>query len=150
MQRLLLLALTLLTANLARVAPAQTAGLARPSAAARILWHEDPRLAVEDARRSGQPILVYVGGSFCGYCRKMDRETWSDQRVISAVRRGFVPLHVDAALHPELVAQLRIQAYPTTILFGSDGRAIKGAPGYLPARDLLSLLNSAPKSVRPQ
>lgn len=109
-------------------------------AKARISWLEDHKAAVEQARKSNKPTIVYVTAEYCGYCRKMDREVWSTNDVIETINANFVALRIDAEEHEKLVAQLDVRAYPTTLVFDAAGKHITMAEGFLSRSDLLKLL----------
>ena len=118
-------------------------------ARARISWLEDHKAAVEQARKSNKPTIVYVTAEYCGYCRKMDRESWAANDVIKTVNANFVPLKIDAEKHEKLVARLDVRAYPTTLVFGGDGKHITTAEGFLNRADLLKLLVKKDSVVKP-
>ena len=94
------------------------------------------------AQSTGQPILAYATSDNCGYCRKMERDAWSNPKIVHQVASGFVPLRLHARRDAKLIAKLRVRAYPTTVLVSPEGRVIAGAQGYLPAERLEGLLSS--------
>lgn len=53
----------------------------------KLSWEREPRVAMARARREQKPILVYVGSKGCPSCKKMERSTWRDKRVIEAARK---------------------------------------------------------------
>ncbi len=142
-------ALAVLLLILAHAVPA--AGQAPPAGAVR--WIDDPAKAVAVARRIGQPIVAYFTYTNCGYCRKMERDSWSGPAIARAIAAGFVPLRFDAQRNPAEVTALRVRAYPTTVLLTPDGAGFAGAEGYLPPVKLAALLRStqrpAPLAVQP-
>jgi len=109
------------------VAAATSAARAQERVSASIAWHTDVQEAVAAARESQRPILVFVTAEGCGYCRKMERQTWADSSVVDAVARSYVPLRLDAQVHPELIQRLRIEAFPTVLLFTPEGNWTVGA-----------------------
>lgn len=114
---------------------------ARPEAA--IEWVEDPSVALETAAQTGKPILAYVTSSHCGYCRKMEKETWNEPAIGRLVGQNFVPLKLLADDHPEAVAALKVRAFPTTVLISAKGKAFAGKPGFLEPLELTRLLRPA-------
>lgn len=115
-----------------------------------IQWEFVPAAAAERAQQSGKTLLVYVTAENCGYCRKMERGSWTDADVIKIVNAKFVPLKVDADKHRKLISRLGIDAYPTTIVFDVDGRRITSAEGFLNRAGLLKLLAKANSKVLKQ
>ena len=53
------------------------------------------------AVKLGQPLLVDFEAEWCGWCKKLDRETYSEQNVIRFVNEHFVPLKLDVGKSPE-------------------------------------------------
>ena len=88
---------SLVAVSLAAVACAQTPTTATASS---IPWSDVTGDAFAASHRTGKPILVYVTAEKCAFCRKMEKETWSDPRVAQADRTGFVPLKLHADTHP--------------------------------------------------
>jgi protein disulfide-isomerase len=131
---LTLISLACLASMLDRPAQAQ-----QPTPVA-ILWLADAEQAISAARQSGRPILVFVTSSHCGYCRKMEQQTWADPRVIEQVRQRTVPLRVSAETQPRLVEQFGVRAFPTTLLFAPDGRNIGAEEGFLSPGEVAKLI----------
>ncbi len=111
----------------------------RPS----IDWVDEPGEALEAARLSGKPILAYITSDHCGYCKKMEKETWNEPAIGRLVERGFVPLKLHASQHPEEVAALKVRAFPTTVLITPQGKAFAGKPGFMEPLELTRLLKPA-------
>jgi YHS domain-containing protein len=70
----------------------------------------------------------------------MQQLTFTDERVRRRLRRDFVLLEVDADEHPELVADFRVQSYPTTLVVSHDLNVVKRMSGFQSANDLVTVL----------
>lgn len=105
-----------------------------------IEWIEDPSEALAMAAKTGKPILAYVTSTHCGYCRKMEKETWSKPAIGRLVGKNFVPLKLLADDHPEAVAALKVRAFPTTVLISAEGKPFAGKPGFMEPLELSQLL----------
>lgn len=114
-----------------------------PAPEVTIQWMDDPSEALAAAAQSGKPILAYFTSDHCGYCRKMDKETWSTPAVGRLVGEGFVPLRLHADEHPDEVAALRVRAFPTTVLISPEGKAFAGKPGFLEPLELAEFVRPA-------
>jgi thiol:disulfide interchange protein DsbD len=72
----------------------------------------------------GRPLLLDFYAEWCTPCKKMDRVTFGDPRVLDAARNWtFVKVDCtqpDATLK-QLQNDLRVSGYPTVILIGRDG-----------------------------
>lgn len=122
---------------------------AQPAAKPSVAWGASVPEALKAAQAHRAPILCYVTAKHCGYCRKMERDTWSDAGVAAQIRRGFVPLKLHAARDAALVSALGVKAFPTTILFRPDGQAITSASGYLTPEQMAGLLAWAARPTTP-
>ncbi len=130
--------LSLFVWSIATIAHAQTKPtLTKPLA---IEWQTDPAVARELGLKTERPVLVFVSAEWCLYCQKMKREVWSNPDVIRLVREQFVPLHLDADNYPDAVAELKVEAFPTTLVLSSKKPLPDKVVGYVPATQLLMYL----------
>lgn len=120
-------------------APA-AAPVAAGAPASLIAWSGVTADAFVAAHRTGKPILVYVTAEKCAFCRKMEKETWSDPQVAKMVEAGFVPLKLHADTHPDEIASLRIRAFPATVLVSPQGKPLAGRIGFVDPAKLVELL----------
>lgn len=138
--RLSLLFAAIVLLALSRSADAQFPWFGEKTEEPAIEWIDEPEVALTAARKSGKPVLAYVTSTHCGYCRKMERETWSEPAVVQLIQRSFVPLRLQADKYPDEVAALRVRAYPTTVLITADGKAFAGKQGFLEPTEVAELL----------
>jgi uncharacterized protein YyaL (SSP411 family) len=103
-------------------------------------WFDSPDEAANFAARSGKMIVVSVGADWCHYCRKMDRETWTDRKVQQMIKQNYVPLKLTDERHHELLAVMQIKAFPTTLIFTSDRTFLTKTEGYVDAEKMAVLL----------
>jgi uncharacterized protein YyaL (SSP411 family) len=120
--------------------PVPPAAFAADVSESRIAWGGVTADAFVAAHRTGKPILVYVTAEKCAFCRKMERETWSDPQVAKLVEAGYVPLKLHADTHPDEIATLRIRAFPATVLVSPQGKPFAGRVGYVESAKLVELL----------
>jgi uncharacterized protein YyaL (SSP411 family) len=107
-----------------------------------ICWVHSQDMAMSRARQLHLPILIFVTSDSCMYCRKMEREVWSNPQIITMVEKGFIPLALNAERDAKIVDALGIRAFPTTLLFTEDATFITRATGYLPSNQVAGLLRS--------
>jgi thioredoxin-related protein len=111
-------------------------------------WDE----GVAEAKKSGRPIVVDVFTTWCGWCKKMDREVYARADVQRYLGERFVAIKLDAESSApvshdgrrltakSLASQFRVSGYPTTIFLRADGTHVANVPGYVPADRFLLLL----------
>ncbi len=108
--------------------------------AERLAWSEFGS-GLERAGAEGKPMVVFFFTTWCGYCRKMDRETWNDPAVIDEMSKNFIAARVDVERSQELAAPYAIETYPTIVMLDDAGREISRAVGYRTPRELLQWLD---------
>ena len=123
-QRLPLLVLV----TMSLFAPQSTA--AEPS---KIIWHTDYNTARKEASEKGLPLFLVIGTEDCYYCRKLEANTFKDAGIAAQLAGNFIALKVDANREPTLAKALKVQAYPTMVLAGADGKIHNFIEGYLEA-----------------
>lgn len=94
------------------------------------------------AKSSGKPVFVQFFATWCGYCRKMDQETFTDTAVQAELDK-FVTVRVTESsenkvthqgqqiTERELTAAHGVQGFPTLVFMEPDGKVIGKIPGYL-------------------
>ena len=95
--------------------------LAAPEA---INWRNDIRSAAREAQSNRKPLLLEFSTDWCGYCKKMDRETFSDVNVARHVESCFVPVKIDGESHRELADRLAVRSFPTTVILSPEEHTI--------------------------
>lgn len=101
--------------------------------------------ALSRAREERTLVLVDVYTDWCGWCKKLDKEVFTDDRVGEAAR-GLVAIRVNAEKGGEDVAsRFRVGGYPTLLFVDGDGNLVHKVEGYLPADELLDVLRALPR-----
>lgn len=142
-----LLPLLLVLAFAALPASAQT-----PDTTASPAWRPFDE-AVEAARTDGRRLLFDVYAPWCGWCRKMQAEVYTDPAVRAYLADHFVLTRVNLddttdalrfrgyTLTPqELAVALGATATPSTVFLEPDGAAITLLPGYVETPTFLEVL----------
>lgn len=110
---------------------------AQPGAAAATpTWRTDYNAARKEAIAKDLPLFVVVSTDNCFYCRKLEAGTFRDPGIEKQLAGAFIPLKIDANRDPELAKSLRVQAYPTMVLAGPDGKIHAFLEGYMDAERL--------------
>ena len=114
------------------------------SASAQVKWHSIEEAA--DAKIGTRIYLVDFYTDWCGYCKKMDRETFSDATVAKIINKYYYPVKFNAESRntftwfgtPYAPASGRsrahsfargIQGYPTSVLYLANGSPLQAIPG---------------------
>ena len=86
-------------------------------------------LTDDDAAGAERPETTSAA-AWCGWCRKLEADTLSDQRMAELGPLLWVKVDVDD--QPELAARYQVRGLPQTLVLDGDDRVIGSQPGYLP------------------
>lgn len=105
-------------------------------------WQTDYRVALQMSRDSGKPVLIDFAATWCGPCKIMERQVWSDSEVQQRLAKKVVPLKIDidSTQGSALAERYGIQYVPTMLLV--DGNGKEGFRfGFASAEDVSALLD---------
>lgn len=109
---------------------------------AKIEWMQyDEGLAL--AKKEDKQVLVDFTTSWCGWCKRMEREAFSDSRIIEMLNNDFIPVRVDGDSKEQLnidgyiitekdltAVEFGVRGYPMFWFLESDGSKIGPLRGY--------------------
>jgi len=114
------------------------------TAANSISWASTTTLAEakQSATEAGKPIFIDVSTVWCGYCKKMKKNVYTDAAVAQAMNADYIPLALDGEKSDgaELVSKLGINGFPTLLILDAQGNVLKKNTGYLDAQQLIAFL----------
>jgi len=104
--------------------------------------------ALEQARSSGNFVLIDFYTTWCGPCKKLDRETYSNPEVIRFVE-SMIPLKLDSEKGEgiEISKRHRVGAWPTIMLLDSTGQEIDRIVGFVDAEEFLQRVGNYQKGI---
>ena len=113
-----------------------------PARAASV-WHDSTEKAFAEARKSGKPVLVDLYADWCGWCKTMEREVFTQPRFQTYAER-FVLLRVDVedgAAGSELQRRFRAGSLPTLLLLDPKQSLLGKIEGFLETDRLIARLD---------
>ena len=143
MRDVFLLVLLSLQATAAEPSTAAAAGTA-PAAPAAVRFVTNLEAARAEAREKKRPLLLNFHTRWCGWCRKMDRETFRDSRVAGRAEKDAVFVSHDAedgAAGTRLARSLRVGSFPTMVVVDADLKEVDRIRGYKPPDQFLAELD---------
>ncbi len=117
--------------------------------------------ALKKASGENKRIIVDVYTDWCGWCKKMDADAYSNKEIISIIEDNFVLVKLNAEssqkinyngkqyTEEELSYYFDVFSFPTTVFLEPDGTLItfsydkypmKNVPGFVKADDFKKLL----------
>lgn len=104
-----------------------------------VRWRGDYKAAQAEAVRLKRPIMIVVTSEGCGWCRKLERTTLRDARVVQELNEFTIPFRLDAddSTQAALVEALGVDGVPAIAFVNPGGKLIANRPGYLDAAKFL-------------
>jgi thioredoxin-related protein len=95
-----------------------------------------------EAKNDHRFILLDLGTVWCHWCHVMDEVTYQDAEVVKLARERYINVRVDADARPDLADRYEDYGWPATIVFNAEGGEIVKRRGYLPPRQMASMLQA--------
>lgn len=124
-------------------------GATKPARAESIRWASSFEAALREAKATRRPLMVDFYTDWCGWCKKLDAETYTDARVV-AQARSFVSVKVNAEREgAQLARQYRVSSYPNIVFMNENGLVIDRFAGYLPGEGFAAAMGNVRARYRP-
>ncbi|MHB9037706.1 MAG: thioredoxin family protein [Armatimonadota bacterium] len=142
-KRILILLATLFVLVTAGLAAQVSVGAQKKS----IDWKTDFGKAVKAAQKAKKPLLVDFYTEWCGWCKKLDQDTYTNEDVIRLSKK-FVCVKVDGDKHRDLVEKYKIDGYPAILFLDSKSKEVKRVVGYEGPKQFLQDMQDALKTAK--
>jgi thiol-disulfide isomerase/thioredoxin len=123
------------------------AGIRGGAEASEIRWFKDLAQASEIAQKTNQPMLIDFWADWCGPCKIMDADVYSDPALIAAFGKKMVGVRIHFDLQPDLVKKFNVPALPYLIFTDSYGTELLHQRGLIEAADLMAVIQALPGDV---
>ncbi|WP_020532492.1 thioredoxin family protein [Flexithrix dorotheae] len=106
----------------------------------------------ELSKKEPRKIFVDVYTSWCGYCKLMDRTTFTDPEVVDYVNKHYyavklnaesnkmIKFHGKSLAEGDLANAFDVSGYPTIVLLDAKMKTADAQPGYRKAKGFLKML----------
>lgn len=112
--------------------------------------------AQEAMQKEQRPILIDLYTDWCGWCKVMDKKTYTNPKVIAYIEQHFYPVKLNAETKETLTWKEKTYnfnaanrtndfalfltysrlSYPTTVIIPTDNSGPQPVPGYLEPKEL--------------
>lgn len=108
--------------------------------------------AYEKNKKEPRKIFVDVYTDWCGWCKKMDKETFANAQVAAYVTDHYYAVKLDAEserafelegqkmTERQVAQQFGVRSFPTIVLIHEDFQKFQPVPGYRPANEFKEIL----------
>lgn len=143
---MLLLPMFFSTAFLKPVIPVKSSVSTKSASAEKIIFLEnDWNAAVKKASAQKKYIFVDCYATWCGPCKMLKMQTFSNKKVADFFNDKFVNVSIDMekGQGPQLAQLWKIQAYPTLIIFDENAKPVLGTMGFMKVDELMRFAEQA-------
>jgi uncharacterized protein YyaL (SSP411 family) len=115
---------------------------AGPSTGPAIAWQAWSDGQFAQAKREHRFVLLDLEAVWCHWCHVMDDTTYADPAVQKLIEEKFIPVRVDQDSRPDISNRYEDYGWPATVVFDSAGHPIVKRRGYLPPKEMASMLQA--------
>jgi uncharacterized protein len=105
-----------------------------------IEWHKWSGDIFEIAGKQNKRVLLDLEAVWCHWCHVMEEKTYHDPAIVKLINADYLPVKVDQDSRPDLSNRYEDYGWPATIVFSKDGKELQKLQGYIPAKELLPIL----------
>ena len=106
-------------------------------------WIEDFEAAKQQAAQDGKFILMdFSGSDWCGWCKRMDEEVFSQNKFVKEASKQYVLVMIDSPRDKSILSKLAlaqndglrtkygVRGFPSVVIVDSAGEVVKRHSGY--------------------
>lgn len=109
-------------------------------------------VGLKQAAEDNKYIMVYFWGPGCGWCKRIEQDTYSNEKIADLVGAYFTPIKVNGSSDEkykttageitakQLARKFRLRGYPSVCFLKSDGSILTCLPGYIPPQKFETVL----------
>jgi len=96
--------------------------------------------ALKQAKNENKLIMIKGSSEHCHFCKKMDREVFSEKEVRDVLERDFISVEIDV-YKEKLPLGITYKVTPTYFFIDASGKIVKTVPGSFDKGDFLDILS---------
>lgn len=94
--------------------------LAAANPKSKVAWQKNLKAAHTAAVEHDKPLLLVFGATWCTFCHKLHRETFTDRALAAFIDREFVAATLDFDVDTRAVEVLEVEQLPCTIVLSPE------------------------------
>jgi uncharacterized protein YyaL (SSP411 family) len=115
---------------------------AQAQAASSLHWQPWSTDVFAQAARDHKFVLLDLEAVWCHWCHVMDEVTYADPAVRQELKEHYLLIKVDQDSRPDLSNRYEDYGWPATVVFNANGGEIVKRQGYMPPKEMLSMLQA--------
>ncbi|MFN3967112.1 MAG: thioredoxin family protein [Endomicrobiia bacterium] len=92
------------------------------------------------SKEKNKPLMVEFYADWCGYCKKLDNETYSNPDIVK-LSEEFICVKINTDKDPDDARKYRVSGLPTIIFLNSNGDIIEKVIGYRNSNDFINIMS---------
>lgn len=88
--------------------------------------------ALAQAKKDEKLVMLDFTTSWCGWCKKLNADTFSQAKVQKYLMDKAISIKVDGDREKDLVRKYKVRGYPTLVFVDADGEEVGRIVGYRP------------------
>ncbi len=131
----------------------KSAAKAFPSAKTEDVFASDFTTALAAAKKDKRPVFVDFYTDWCGWCKTMAQETYTNPGIQKQIKEGWVALKINAEddskkgifngktmTHREIGQYFQVRGYPSFLFIDKEGKPVTVISTYFPKEDFALVL----------
>ncbi|MBC8465508.1 thioredoxin family protein [bacterium] len=110
---------------------------------------DDIDLALDQAEKSGKPVMMDFWAEWCVACKELDHKTFSEPIIFEYVNRNFIALKYDGTITSDEVksiwAKFKVKGLPTVLFLNSNGEEMDRFEAFRTVEKILPILEEVVK-----
>ena len=106
----------------------------------KLQWNFDLNSGFLLAQKSNKLVFVDFYADWCGYCKELDENTYTDTYVQQRLAQKYVLVKINVDQNPDLASKYKVYGLPTLVILDANGNEIKRQEGYVTPSELLNII----------
>ncbi len=97
--------------------------------------------ALNEANTTGEPLFVYFRSETCGWCKKFEEESFTNESIVGILSDNFTIATIDVYKQKNITRYYGVRGTPHELFLYANGTEIKKLPGYVDNQTFLNTIN---------